>query len=206
MSRTLQLFVGLAVISSGVLAQASLQITTPADHTVVRPGETFVIFVTPSGGPFAGVFIAAPDLLGGGVVLKNPPYQFSATVPAAARPGLSKLTAAGSTDSGTPIQSDPIFVDIERPDSPTRLSVDVPPQMEIQVGHVLSVHLGGKYSDGKTFDLSRSTQTKYEIVPPGPASVDREGFVTGVAIGRANLVIRHRERQMIVSVVVTRDP
>jgi hypothetical protein len=87
MLRTLRLFVALAAAPGLSLAQATLQITTPVDRTVVRPGETFVVNVTPSGGPFAGVFIAAPDLLGGGVVLNVPPYQFSATAPADARPG-----------------------------------------------------------------------------------------------------------------------
>jgi hypothetical protein len=71
MLRTTRLSVALAVASGLLLAQATLRITTPIAGTVVRPGERFVIYVTPSGGSFTRVAISGPDLLGGGVVLTS---------------------------------------------------------------------------------------------------------------------------------------
>ena len=144
MLRTLRLFVALAAASGLSLAQATLQIKTPAERTVVRPGETFVVHVTPSGSPFAGVFIAAPDLLGGGRILKVPPYQFSVTAPATAKLGLTRLTAIGGASSGAAVYSDPVAIDIERPDSPQSVSVDHP-QLELRIGRRIPVTLYGKY-------------------------------------------------------------
>jgi Bacterial Ig domain len=68
-----------------LFAQATLQITTPTDGTVVNPGQKVVVNVSATGGPFTGVGLIAPGNLTSTQALTAPPYQFSFTVPSSAQ-------------------------------------------------------------------------------------------------------------------------
>src|ERR1700752_3147450 len=61
-----------------------LQITSPADGTVVNPGEVVTVVVTETqGATFSKVFLIGEHPIGMGMhqVLTAPPYRFSVTVP-----------------------------------------------------------------------------------------------------------------------------
>jgi hypothetical protein len=204
MARSLYIMAALGTIAAPgrLFGQAALRITAPASGTVARPGETIVVYVSPSGGPFKTVFIGGPGLKTNSQVLSAPPFQFSVTIPSTATLGPTELSAMGSSGTQS-ILSDPVSIDIERPDSPQSLKVDHP-QLELRAGHEIPISVYGKYGDGATVDLTKSTATKYATVPPGVASVSSDGLVTGVTEGSTTLVIHHQSRQIAVKVVVTR--
>jgi hypothetical protein len=65
-----------------LLAQPTLQITSPATGTVVRPGQTLTVKVTGSGAVFTQVGLLPEDpLIVSPEVLTAPPYEFTITIP-----------------------------------------------------------------------------------------------------------------------------
>jgi hypothetical protein len=194
------------LFTMGVSAQAqnSLQITNPAPGTVVNPGQTVVVNVLASGGPFTSVSVLPTfDVNNDILLLTAPPYQFSFTVPVGSRPGLAAITAMGSTAAGE-IDSLPVTIAIERSDSPQSITTDSS-QLELRIGDQMTISVAGTYEDGSIVDLSHSTQTKYEPVIAGVVSVTADGFVTALAPGSTTIVVRHRDRQRTVKVTVIRD-
>ncbi len=61
----------------------------------------------------------------------------------------------------------------------------------------------GKYPDGSTVDLSRSTRTKYGAMPRGIVSVSMDGYVSALAAGSATILVEHQQQKTAVRVVVT---
>jgi len=199
----------LLILSAGLIpclrAEDALKITSPTDGAVMNPGQTVVLTVSAAGGPFTGVsFLASGNFLTA-QVLTAPPYQFSFTVPPPTIPGPYSVTAVGTTASGDTIFSAPVFVDVERSDSPQSISVDHT-QLELRIGGEVPIAILGMYSDGSIVDLSNSSQTTYVSQSPGIATVSPGGAVVGVAPGSTKIIVRHQTHQAIVSVVVARNP
>jgi len=200
------------------VAANSLTITSPAEGTVVHPGETITVSVAPGSGPFQSVGALVPGYMTSSLLLKSPPYQFSFIVATLTlqtestqsrstkiKSGPNPISVMGSTASG-PVFAQPIYVDIEPMDSPKRIFADWE-----QIGLTLSVGgkrlaaVYGEYRDGSIVDLTQSSLTTYELSSPGVASVTKDGYVKGVAPGSTNLVIRNGDKRAIVGVVVTDD-
>jgi len=60
-----------------------LQITSPAEGTVVNPGQTVAVVVSPiSGTAFSMVTLNAQRPLPSGQTLTSPPFHFSVVIPA----------------------------------------------------------------------------------------------------------------------------
>jgi hypothetical protein len=195
------------------VAANSLTITSPAEGTVVHPGETITVNVAPGSGPFQSVGALVPGYMTSSLLLKSPPYQFSFIVAALSlqtestkiKSGPNPISIMGSTASG-PVFAQPIYVDIEPVDSPKRIFADWE-----QIGLTLSVGgkrlaaVYGEYRDGSIVDLTQSSLTTYEFSSPGVASATKDGYVKGVAPGSTKLVIRNGDQRAIVGVVVTDD-
>jgi hypothetical protein len=110
---------------SGAVAgqQPSLQITSPADGTIMNPGQNLSIRVSsPSGTAFAHVFVIGENPIGSSTEAASVPAQFSLVIPADIDPGQYSITAVGITATGQHVESDPIAVGVERPDMPVALS------------------------------------------------------------------------------------
>ncbi len=196
------LVTAIAAVSGNLFAQSTLRITYPEDRRVVHPGETVVVNVLASGKPFLGVAIIGADPIGfAPQILKNPPYQGSVTIPTRITPGLYTLSAAGRTELDSKlISSDPVYIDVERPDSPESISTGSS-RLELDIGSSLPIHVYGKYHDGSIADLTKSTQTSYVSQSLSIATVTREGWVTAVAPGSTEIVINQQ-----IAVLVTVDP
>jgi hypothetical protein len=198
------------VVSAGLAnlfaqQKPTLQITNPAPGTVVNPGQTVVVNVLASGGPFTSVSVLPTfDVNNDILLLTAPPYQFSFTVPSQSRPGLGAISAIGSTAAGE-VDSLPISIAIERSDSPQSIATGFS-QLRMPIGHQTTISVTGTYEDGSIVDLSQSTQTKYEPASAGVVSVTSDGFVTALAPGSTTIVVRHRNLQRTVKVTVIRDP
>jgi len=185
-------------LTSGIRAQGSLQITNPASGIIINPGQTVVVDVTASGGPFNGVIIVAPGAINGNAILSSPPYEFSFTVPLQVTPGLTTIGALGLTASG-PVTAE-IQVDIERSDSPQTITADTS-KLELAIGDAVPIQVFGTYSDGTVLRVTDSTQTTYLSQAPSVASVSPYGFVSAVAPGSTQIVVNG-----MVSVSVTVVP
>src|SRR5687767_15211465 len=86
-------------------AQLSLQITTPANKTIVRPGQSLAVQVSATGGTFQQVVILAGHPLHSSQILTAPPYNFTIQIPTNASPGTYSLTASGAIAPGQGTES-----------------------------------------------------------------------------------------------------
>ena len=202
----------LAAIDVTVAAN-SLTITSPAEGTVVHPGETITVKVDPGSGPFQSVGALVPGYMTSSLLLKSPPYQFTFIVARLAlqsestkiTSGPNPISVMGFTASGQ-VFAQPVYIDIEPMDSPKRVFAD-----REQIGLALAVGQGrvtdvfGEYTDGSIVNLTQSSLTTYELSVPGVASVTKEGYVKGVAPGSTNLVIRNGDQRATVGIVVAGD-
>ena len=187
-------------ISAVLHAASALRITSPKDRVVVNPGQTIQVEVSATGVSFVGVALTAPyPIKCAETVLTTPPYRFSVTVPAGARPRVYRIWALSGTVADGEIHSDPIDIDVERSDLPTVMTVDVGSGMSLSVGEESGIRVFGVYADGSHLDLTESTKTKYEAVPPGIASISSGGSITGLKVGSAEIVIN---KQVFVKVAV----
>ena len=87
--------------SAVLSAQPSVQITSPADKTIVRPGQTLNVQVTATGGTFQRVVIIPGQPLPWSEILTTPPYNFSIQIPPDITPGPYPLTASCRHCSGS---------------------------------------------------------------------------------------------------------
>ena len=105
---------------------ARLQISSPRDGTIVQPGSTVAITVTsPAGTLVSSVVVVGQtplNLFQGSATL---PFTTSAMVPVDAPLRRIRLSAMARTPAGREIdvEAAPIFIDVERNDMPTRLSL-----------------------------------------------------------------------------------
>lgn len=181
---------------------ANLEITRPVDGTVVHPGETIVVEVKASGGPFEFVMPFSWDLAGGEMLI-NEPYRFSLTVPTPRKPGPTNLVAIGKVG---PLQvfSAPVSVDIERSDVPEMIWVDrsVVGTERLRVGQQGQIPVYGKFPDNSVVPLTGSSLITYEADTTGIVSISKDGYTIGVAGGSTNVTVRYGELQTVVKITV----
>ncbi len=87
----------------------SIQISSPANGTVVNPGHTLSVTVTsPGGTTFSQIALIGPNPIGFNVQQTSAPAQFSISIPADADCRLYSLIADGIMASGQGATSAPI--------------------------------------------------------------------------------------------------
>lgn len=136
----------------------ALQISSPANDTVVNPGQTMSVTVTsPANVAFTQVGVVGEDPIGLSNIATSAPAQFSFTIPADIRCGKYMLTADGSTASGQNAESATILIDVERPDMPNSLYLE-PPSPNSRPGNSPG-RLRSKFS----FPSSRACKTRQQL-------------------------------------------
>jgi hypothetical protein len=198
----------LVVSLNGLFADTLLKITKPLKGAIVHPGETVEIAVSATGGPMESVTIFVPGNDQSNLpLLSSPPYQFLYTVPSIPMqilPGLHPITAAGRAAGAPPVFSEPVEIDVERPDSPQWIKIDHP-GLELKIGHEIPIEVYGTYADGSIVPLSRSTRTKFKPTREGIVSVSWDGNVAALAVGSTTIVVRHQNCETSIKAVVTSD-
>lgn len=165
----------------------TLQITSPANGTIVNPGDTITVEVSSTLGEAATqVFVLGQDPFGFAGVVGSLPATLKIKVPADASSGVRYMTAYAVTSSSG-ARSNEIMVDIERPDLPTSVYttlggvyMNAPPAR-------FPLTLFGRFSDGSVTDVTRSSCAIYSSDNPASASIDAEGMVTALAPGEGKL-------------------
>jgi hypothetical protein len=199
----------MALLSMTANAQVdsnALVITSPANGTVVAPGQTITVSVTINSGTYpSGITIIGGEP-GGPSVLLPPvsaasPMSFSVTIPANAFPGTFTISAGGTDPSGVLQTSYDVVLDVERTDSPVSLRVD-PPSFHIQEGQSLPVRVVGVYADGSWQGLTQSSRLQLTSSNAAVATV-QNGVVTATGVGNADIEISYDTLTTMAAVAVT---
>lgn len=205
----------IAVLSATANAQVesnALVITSPANGTVVAPGQIVTVLVTAKSGTYPGGIVILGGEDGGPSVTQEPAsglapvtspstLSFSVTIPVKTNPGDFTISAAGTDPSGVLQASYDVTLDVERTDSPVSLRVD-PPSFHIQQGQSLHLSVIGVYADGSWHGLTHSSNLQMTSSNTAVATV-QNGSVTGAGVGNANIQISYANRTANAPVVVT---
>ncbi|MBZ5491803.1 MAG: Ig-like domain-containing protein [Acidobacteriia bacterium] len=166
--------------------QPLLQITSPVEGTVVRPGQS--ITVTLAADPSVQNMAVWGDAALSFGESTPSPLRFTVSVAPDALPGKHLITAAG-TASGVDVDADSVSVDVERPDAPQFLTVELAILKFSGVGDDAPIITYGLFNDGNKINISRSTKTTYLSNDPTVATVSNEGLVTAVAPGKTTIAV-----------------
>jgi hypothetical protein len=172
------------LICSAQQSLAQLQITSPTEGTIVNPGQTLSVTVTSSGNAtFTNVGVVGEDPIGLSDPATSVPAQFSLAVPTNIRCRPHMLTAVGTTASGQSVQSEPISIDVERPDMPTSVAALLSSFSFQSLGEQVPITLTAKFSDSSVLDITESSYVTYASSNTAVATVNRHGMVTSVGAG-----------------------
>ena len=173
-----------------------LQIDSPADGTVVNPGQTIKVRVTSSTErtwEFVGVLLSIPNVPPTEVV-HSLPVEFSITIPA--NIGACRrytLTAMGRTTAGELVESDPVDIDVERPDMPVSLSELNGNSMIAEAqGQTYPLLMLATFSDRSVWDVSESGKLTFHSTDTKIVTVDGTGKAMAMATGTARIIVSYK--------------
>lgn len=186
--------------------QPVLQITSPADGTVVNPGQTISVVVSAtSDRPFIFVGVIGERDIGFSNVVKAEPFQFSMSIPKILNAGWYQLTAVGTTGTPPEVYSEPVSIDVERADIPTKLGASPDRLIFESQGSQIPVRISGRFSDGSFLDVTESTKLTFRSFNTGVATVGSTGMVTAVGVGTGSIVATYAQ-SVQVTIPITLEP
>jgi hypothetical protein len=196
----------------GILASGqTLQITSPADGTVIHPGETFSVTVNSPDTAFQFVGLVGEGPIGFVALKPGVPAHFSLTIPAdfnICRKYL--ITAIGVIVPGKNADSQPIEIDVERPDLPIKLTALMPKFYFQTPGGSLPIELIATFNDRRKLDVHESTRIAFSSSNPKIAKVSEDGIVTARSPGNAQAIATYaldgRKVQLAIPVAVEVGP
>ena len=197
------------LLSHAQESQPTLQITSPPDGTVVAPGETITVVVTPATGiNFVSVIIVGEDAIGFSEAKIAPPFEFSLTIPSNISPRDYQIRARAAITPGTGAKSSPITLIVEKPDPVLQLRAEPQTIYFEFTGDRIPLSVIGTFSDGKTLDIAESTRTTYSSNDPTVATVDSTGVVMAVGPGpigipeiSTEIIVRNVDKSVVVPVI-----
>jgi hypothetical protein len=186
-------------------AESQLQVVSPENGSVFNAGSAFTVTIKALPSTFQSVSIVGDGVFALSTSLTTPPYRFSYPIPADSAPGRYRFKAAGVTVSGETVYSDPVEVDIERPDDARKLQSE---WLSLTFGDQkdLPLLIWGIFPDGSKIDVTRSKRTAYASDRPGVAVVSSEGAVSAIGVGKAKITVKYGDKTVVVPVVITQVP
>jgi hypothetical protein len=187
--------------SAVVWGQSNIQITSPANGTVVAPDQLLKVTVRASG-KFTEVFVMGEKPIGISAPLSVPPYEFTFHLPDDIASGGYSLTATGIIAPGQRTSS-LITLEVEEPDdAPIKLKVDFK-SLELLLGGKGYINLEGIFPDGRRVDLNHSIHTSFRSNASEIARVEpHQGIITGMALGSTKIIVAYRKDHVEVPVTV----
>ncbi len=173
------------------LPAQTIQITWPADGTLVTSGSTLIITVNANPSAFQSVTVSAACFSSPAPELTQPPYQFNVSIPPDASPGPCAVAVMGTPKTGGSFVSNGIGIRIERPDSPQLLIPTLPSLYFSYVGESMDEGVLGTFPDGSKVLLTNSTHLAYASDTSSVVTVNGQGDVTAVAPGTAIVTITY---------------
>lgn len=192
-----QLLITLSAITSAAQSQTApqLQITSPANHAIIPSGQPLTVTVTsPSKTEFSMLAAIGEEPFGFDVLADSLPARFTFEIPADASSGSHRLYVSGRTVTGQDVDTEPVDVDIERPDMPLGLELlngsstiyfDDP-------GERLPLTVLAAFLDKSVVDVTQSTYLTLESMDPSIATIDR-GMVVSVAPGLTYICVTYEK-------------
>lgn len=196
---------GLAYCFIPLAADAAVRITSPANGTLVHPGDTVRVTVDASGQKFMMMSIEAAVPIEDPEPLTGPPYNFTIHIPDRITPGRYSLIASGVTSPGQGEESEAVVLDVEMPDAPTRIRTE-PLAVTLAPGDRFNLSVWGRYKSGGEILLNNSTQTTFASSNPKVVTISEPGGeITAVGIGSAEIVVHVRDQEIRVKADVKRN-
>lgn len=180
----------------------TLRITSPADGAVVKPGETISVTVSVTGGTVPDVVLAVENPIGYSEGRMAPPYTFLVPIPPSTSLGRYSVIAAVLGRQGDEGIHDRVFVDVERPDAPVKLELNLH-FLSLEVGDTGYLRAQATYTDGVEEEVTKSTRTKWSSDAPEVAAVADDGRVSVRAPGFAKITVENGGRTAVVRAAVT---
>jgi hypothetical protein len=169
-----------------------LEITLPANGAIVEPGRRLAITVSSSSVREAEYGVISP--LGvSGLVSTLPGHTFI-DIKKDEKAGRHPITAMGNTRAGQPIVSNSIEVDVERSDTPVKISeINQMRSLEFtERGADMPMLLVATFADGTVIDVRESSHMTYTSSDPKVASVSDYGTITAMGVGEATIRAEYR--------------
>ena len=181
--------VALLACSISLLAQnpPDLQITAPANNTIVNPGQTISITLTSPNNSAAKAGVTGETPIGATTIATSFPAQLSLAIPQEIPLRKYSLTAMGITSGGQTIYSGGVVIDVERPDMPTSLRADPKQILFDGPGETIPLAVMATFPGGSVFDAERSTKVTFASSNTGVATVEQYARVKAVAQGNTTI-------------------
>ncbi len=136
-------------------------------------------------------------------ILFAAPYRFPVEIPSRITlrryPVIALDVQKGKEGSGAEI-----FIDVERPDLPTKLEVEPSVLVRAAAGSTSYLSAYATYTDGDREEVTISTLTRWSSDSPDVATVTQAGYVTAVRPGSAKIFVQNGGQTAIVPVTVSK--
>jgi hypothetical protein len=176
-----------------------ISIVSPADGTIVRPGEILHIDVSVPAGKTVRV-MAISSSLGDSEARESPPWSFTLTIPkqggvSGGGPLLGKhpIYAMVAMPGHEPADDLSITVDVERPDMPVELWTEESDIHLVAFGQEHYLNVTGVFPDGIRLKLNESCCLSFSSSDPKVATVTDHGAVTAIGPGDAVITTTYRQ-------------
>jgi hypothetical protein len=164
----------------------ALQIASPASGTIVSPGQSLSVSVTsPSNTSFTDVVIVGESPLPLVNEAMSVPAEFTLDIPLNIASRKYAISAMGLTVSDQNVESDAIWIDIERPDMPASIAAATNSLEFIATGQELPINLLGTFANGSELYITESSHVTYASSDTKIVTVASDGIVTAGAPGYA---------------------
>lgn len=201
--RTLVVCLAASLICSAQQSSAQLQITSPTDGTFLAPGQSLSISVISlTNTPVVNVSVFGEDPVGTTTLANSLPAQFSLAIPQDIAPRKYALTAVAGTSGGQVLYSDPVTIDVERPDMPTRLASLRQRITFTGITGPSPLRISGSFPDGAYLDVTDSSNLTFTSSNSAVATVDAHGMVNPIAQGSATITATYAQGNQSVSVSI----
>jgi hypothetical protein len=191
------------IVSHDARAQSELQITSPANNTIVNPGETIAVIVTRS--PDIVDVTLVGSLVGGALPVMNGgnPLTFSITIPTQKKAGTYAIAALDVTPRSqlaTGVMSAPVTVQVEAANAN---SIVADPKITLRYpGDKRTLRVFAISANGLSTNISTSSQLSLASSNVAVATVDRMGDVSGVGNGTTTIQVQYNGLSTSVPVTV----
>jgi hypothetical protein len=178
-----------------------LRIVSPANGSVVRPGQKLAVKVTGAGDYSVVLILGSEEAVG--EIEKSagkPPWVIWVNISPNAEPGKETLTVMGVETSGTEVAPAQVDIDVEPAEIPP-VTFSEPAPLVVPVGSCVSFYrepspscgrglfVSGTYPGGENVDLSRSTRWKVVSRDSSIVKVSGDGsHLFGMAPGSTKVV------------------
>lgn len=194
--------------SKAEIISQDLQIVSPAEGTVIAPGQTFTVIVSVApGSSFTELGVVGDLDIGFSDVKTAPPYEFSFFVQKF-KAGKAKLTAVAKTSSGSAVFSQSVTINVETPANLLSMKTSHRRITLYYVGEQSPITVTGSFDNGATLDITRSMRTTYTSNDATMATVSSKGIVTAVGPGpvgipeiSTEIIVRYGDKSVVVPVI-----